>query len=119
MNRHGVPSLLPHVVPCHTLPSHLMLLPPCHAMPCMSHPAPAMPPPTMPPMFPPSHRLLCPRIYQQAVAREYVWWANSSEPFDIGSTTATAFCLPYGQEHGDLGAAVQVREVIFTALKAG
>ncbi|PRW32678.1 ADP-ribosylation Crystallin J1 [Chlorella sorokiniana] len=43
----------------------------------------------------------------QAVGREYVWWANSSEPFDIGVTTATAFSLPYGQQVADHAAAIQ------------
>lgn len=48
-----------------------------------------------------------PPPHPQAVAREYVWWANDTDPFDIGATTATAFSLPYGQVQ-DHAAVVQV-----------
>ena len=44
----------------------------------------------------------------QAVAREYAWWANCSQPFDIGSTTLTAFGLDYFDKTSDYAAAVQV-----------
>lgn len=43
----------------------------------------------------------------QAVAREYAWWVNDSQPFDVGATTATAFSLPYGQK-SDYAATIQV-----------
>ena len=46
----------------------------------------------------------------QAVAREYAWWVNDSDPFDVGATTATAFTLPYGQK-SDYAATVQVEGV--------
>lgn len=44
----------------------------------------------------------------QAVAREYAWWVNDSEPFDVGATTATAFSLPFGQK-SDYAATIQVK----------
>lgn len=43
----------------------------------------------------------------QAVAREYAWWANCSDPFDIGGTTLTAFSLDF-EATRDYAAATQV-----------
>ncbi|PSC73170.1 ADP-ribosylation Crystallin J1 [Micractinium conductrix] len=41
-----------------------------------------------------------------AVAREYAWWCNKSEPFDVGATTHQAFSLDFAHTT-DFAAAVQ------------